>query len=118
MNTKATEKIKEKKKTFQRCRETCNPRDYKKYTKARNQAKCRRAEKGLWEKTRSRKQTKTPKAFYRYAHSKLKTRSAIAQLMQNDGSLTTTDQDQANVLNNFFTSLFTREDMTNMPEQP
>ena len=29
MNTKASEKIKEKKKTFQRWRETCNPRDYK-----------------------------------------------------------------------------------------
>ena len=38
--------------------------------------------------------------------------------MQNDGSLTTSDKDKANVLNSFFTSVFTREDMTIMPEQP
>ena len=59
-----------------------------------------------------------PKAFYLYAQSKLKTRSAISQLIQDDGSLTTTDKDKANVLNNFLTSVFTHEDMTNMPEQP
>ena len=119
MNTKATEEIKEKKKTFQRWRETCNPRDYKKYTKARNQVKweCRRAERDFEQKL-ALESKQNPKAFYRYAQSKLKTRSAISQLLQNDGSLTTSDKDKANVLNSFFTSVFTREDMTNMPEQP
>ena len=48
-----------------RWRETCNPHDYKKYTKARNQKKweCRRAERDFWEKTHSRKQTK-PQSFW------------------------------------------------------
>ena len=90
-----------------------------KYTKARNQVKCecRRAERDFEIKL-ALESKQNPKAFYRYAQSKLKTRSAIAQLMQNDGSLRTSDKDKASVLNSFFTSVFTREDMTNMPEQP
>jgi beta-lactamase class D len=39
MNAKDIEETKEKKTNFQRWRETCNPRDYKKYSTARNQAK-------------------------------------------------------------------------------
>ena len=58
-----------------------------------------------------------PKAFYRYAQSKLKTRSTISQLTQPDGTFTTTDKEKANVLNSFFTSVFTRENMSNMPHQ-
>ena len=48
----------------------------------------------------------------------MKTRSEIAHLTREDGSLTATGKDKAEVLNTFFSSVFTREDTVNMPNTP
>ena len=47
---------------------------------------------------------------------KKKTRTGIAHLTRADGNLTTTDKQKADELNNFFSSVFTREDTDNMPD--
>ena len=47
-----------------------------------------------------------PKAFWKYANSRLKTRPAIPTLIKADGSTATTPTDKANTLNNFFASVF------------
>ena len=62
----------------------------KKYTKVRNQAKleCRKAQKEF-EKKLAKESKKTPKGFYKY---ELKTRTGIAHLAREDGSLTTTEK--------------------------
>ena len=59
----------------------------------RNQAKweCRKAQKEF-EKKLAKESKKNPIAFYKYAQSKLKTRTAIAHLAREDGSLTTTEK--------------------------
>ena len=56
-----------------------------------------------------------PKAFYKYARSKMKTCSAVADLECLDGTMTETDVDKAEVLNTFFTSVFTLESLENIP---
>jgi len=83
----------------------------------RNQAKweCRKTQNNF-EKKLAKESKKNPKSFYKYAQSKLKIRTGIAYLVQENGSLTTTDKQKADVLSNFFSSVFTREDTNNMPD--
>ena len=55
------------------------------------------------------------KAFYKYAKSKMKTRSTVADFERPDGTMTETDVDKAEILNNDFTSVFTQESLENIP---
>ena len=119
MTAKTLEKVKEKNKKFSTWRNSRDNTDYLLYSRARNQAKweCRKAEKDF-EKKIAREAKTNPKAFYRYAQSKLKTRSRLSDLLSTDGELITSDKGKANEMNNFFTSVFTRENITSMPEFP
>ena len=59
------------------------------------------------------------KSFWNYVNSKLKTRSGIGTLEKPDGSLATSTADKVEVLNNFFTSVFTRTpDLQNFDANP
>lgn len=51
-----------------------------------------------------------PKSFFAYANSQLKPKSAVPPLSKPDGGIASTDRDKAQTLNNFFVSVFTRED--------
>ncbi len=57
-----------------------------------------------------------PKLFWKYVHSKTKTRHPISDLQKEDGTLTANDHEKAEVLNQFFTSVFTKEDLSNIPD--
>ena len=46
----------------------------------------------------------------------MKTKSGVADLHKEDGSTTTNDQEKAEVLNDFFVSVFTRENLDHIPE--
>ena len=48
--------------------------------------------------------------------SKTKTKSGISDLRKDNGSLTSTDLEKAEVLNRFFISIFTQENTETMPE--
>ena len=50
-----------------------------------------------------------PKALYGYMRNKLGLKPRIGQLVKSDGSLTDSDGETAEVLNNFFQSVFTNE---------
>ncbi len=56
----------------------------------------------------------TPKAFFKYANSKLKTKSTMP-LEKTDGTKTTNDTEKAEDLNKFFSSIFTKENLNNFP---
>ena len=55
------------------------------------------------------------KAFWNYVQSKTKTRNAVGSLISETGDIVTDGLRKAQMLNNFFTSVFTKEDVTNIP---
>ena len=60
------------------------------------------------------------KQFWKYVPSKTKTVTKVNRLMVPDGTLTTNDRETANVLNEFFASVFEKEgdgDLPFFPEQ-
>ena len=117
MNEKALSLVKKKHAAFKRYLNTREGQDYKHYAKCRNQAKWAiRKAKRQYEKNIAMQAKTNPKAFYQYANSKLKSRSGIADLTQEDGSLTDSDYQKAEVLNKFFASVFTQEDLSHIPD--
>ena len=56
-----------------------------------------------------------PKAFWRYSNSRLKVKPKIVDLRNSQGSLESQDQVKANILNDFFSGVFTSENMCAMP---
>ena len=117
MTNEALSKIRAKSVSFKKCRHSRDARDYKAYARARNQVKwaCRKAERD-YEKKLAKEVKRNPKAFFKYAKTKLKTRSGIQDLVTEDGITYTTENQKANVLNEFFSSVFTKEDAGPLPE--
>ena len=58
---------------------------------------------------------KYPKSFWRYVNTSLKTRPDIDVIKHIDGSLASSDQEKADLLNSYFSSVFTHEDLSNIP---
>ena len=57
---------------------------------------------------------RNPKSFWRYTKSRLKTKQIIPTLTRQDGTNAKTAQEKADTLNEFFVSVFTREDKENI----
>ena len=55
------------------------------------------------------------KLFWKYARSRLKSRQAIPTLTNKDGTKAISAKDKAESLNDFFTSVFTTENLVNIP---
>ena len=56
------------------------------------------------------------KHYWRYANSKLKTKSRVPDLKVSDSRFADSEQEKVDVLNQFFTSVFTREDLSSIPQ--
>ena len=50
-----------------------------------------------------------------YVQSQMKTNTGISPLVRKDGQMVVSDAEKADVLNTFFSSVFTRENTTNVP---
>ena len=57
-------------------------------------------------------------AFWRYVNSNRKTKKSIPDLIRPDKSKATTDLEKSEVLNSQFSSVFTSEDLSTLPEFP
>ena len=116
LNEAALAKVKKKTAAYKRYQETKEGADHVQYARARNQARwaCRSAKKSF-EKKIANESKSNPKAFYKYANSKLKVRAGIADLDTPEG-IATTDRQKAEALNSFFTSVFTREKTDEIPQ--
>ena len=58
---------------------------------------------------------KNPKGFWRYCRSLMKTRADIGEILKADGTMTAGNEDKAKAFNDYFSSVFTREDTENIP---
>ena len=58
------------------------------------------------------------KAFWKYVNRNRKNKCRIPNLIKKNGQFTTSDEEKANALNNQFCSVFTHEDVNNIPEFP
>ena len=56
-----------------------------------------------------------PKGFWRYASSRMKSRAGVENLRTATGDLTKTDNEKADILNSFFSSICTNEDPLSVP---
>ena len=69
-----------------------------------------------FEKLIAKEAKSRPKSFWTYVKNQTKSREGLSPLITDNGETTETDSEKAEVLNNFFSSVFTREDFTNMPD--
>ena len=91
--------------------------DLSRYIKCRNEsdAEVRKA-KSQFEKQIAKDCKSNPKFFWKYVQEKAKQTTGISPLDKGDGVFLNDDIDKADVLNAFFSSVFTREDTNNVPE--
>ena len=117
MNKGTLRSIRKKHKAWAKIVGSPTAENYILYKKARNQAwwETRKAVKN-YEKEIAANMKNNPKLFWKYVNSKLKIRQPLSDLTKPDGKLTTTEEEKAEVQNNFFSSVFTKEDTQNIPE--
>jgi hypothetical protein len=111
--------VRKKHQLFRRWLQTRDGQDYTAYIRARNKAQrdCRKAKKKL-EMNIANDAKRNPKAFWSYVKAKTSMKTGVGDLKKDDGTKTTSDQEKAEVLNNFFQSVFTFEDDSPLPEPP
>ena len=116
MNAKIKEKSRVKWQLYKEMRQHRSEENRNKYARIKNQVKweVRKAVR-QYEKKIAQESKTNPKAFYKYAKSKLKCTSRIPDINFAD-STATSDSDKADVLNQFFSSVFIQEDLTSIPE--
>ena len=112
-------KIKLKRSAFKMYKKFPTIDNYNYYVNIRNRVKeeTRKITKNK-EKQIARDAKKNPKAFYQYISSKTKIKESVSNLIGSDGKTTENDEQAANVLLDFFSSVFTVEDNNTMPNFP
>lgn len=111
--------VKEKSKKFNKWLKTKKQSDYIEFRRASNKCKkiCKKAKKD-YETNVAKDAKQNPKKFWSYINSKLKTKSGIADLIREDGSKATIECEKSDILNKFFTSTFTVENLNDLPSPP
>ena len=114
---KVLKKVKKKYHAWKRYTATKQYEDYQIYVKLRNAATYGvRSAKREFEKKLADEIKVNPKSFWSYVRSKTKVKKGISDLDKEDGTRTQNDEEKADVLNKFFASVFTREDLENIPD--
>ena len=107
--------IRRKRRLWSHYKDTKDHQDYQAYKQAEaGVKKAVRNAKKQFEKKLSKDAKKNPKAFYKYINSKKSNRENIGPLKV-DKILIDDDKSVAETLNMFFSSVFTKEDLDNLP---
>ena len=116
MDEKVTASVKKKTEAYTKYRQYREGTDYINYRRSANRVKAEvRKAVRTFEKRIATEAKKNPKAFFNYARSKMKTRTGIRDLEYPDGRMAHTDVEKAELLNAFFSDVFTEEDLTTIP---
>ena len=116
MNRTAIRKVKKKHKAWQRFCRTRTGRDYENYISARNSSK-KMLMSALkdYEANIAKQVKENPKMFWQYVNSKRKTRPGVGTLNDESGNEVITDTEKAELLNKYFSSVFTKENLEELP---
>ena len=116
MNEKVTAAVKKKTEAYTKYRQSREGTDYINYRRSANRVKAEvRKAVRTFEKMIAMEAKKNPKAFFNYARSKMKTRTGICDLEYPDGRMAHTDVEKAELLNAFFSDVFTKEYLATIP---
>ena len=108
---KARKQLRKKRCAWQRYCQSKTYKRYIQYTKERNKAAAAvKNAKKEYEKLIAKECKKNPKLLFQYANFKNKSKRNIIRLKDENGNIMTKDSDNANALNQFFSSVFTTED--------
>ena len=117
MNNKVFRRIKKKYHAYKRYLVTKQGKEYEKYIRERNKcAKEIKKAKKKHEKNIAKDCKENPSKFWKYVNSKCKSNIGISSLKDKKGNLITSDKGRAELLNEFFTSVFLKEDLSNLPK--
>ena len=106
-----------KQRLWKRYTKTKDLYDHSTFTKAKNELRTlTRQLRTAFEKRLAAESKDKPKQFWKYVHSKLKTRARIPTLNNPNGTFSVSNKEKAESLNSFFSSIFVDEDLANMPE--
>ena len=92
--------------------------DFQKYKKSRNA--CNQViikAKRDYERNIAKNSKDNPKLFWKFVQSKTKSTSGVSLLVNEEGRTVVNDTDKANTLNSFFSSVFTKENLDNVPSE-
>ncbi len=119
VDQKVLQKIKQKKALFKLIRMSkANANHECEYRRIRNQVRMlTRKSKKIKEKNVAADIRRNPKKFWSYAQSKMRTRPGIPDL-EYQGRVATSDEDKAELLSEFYSSVFTKEPQGQLPTIP
>ena len=116
MNSTIKKSVKKKYLLFKRYLDSKNKTHYNDYVQARNDtSKQIKHAKRSYEQNIANNSKKNSKAFWRYINSVKKSKPGIASLRKDDNSYTINDKEKAEALDKLFSSVFTRENLANIP---
>ena len=116
MNNKTMKAIKKKYAFYKRYLNTRDGLDYQRHIKMRNKSnRLVKMSKKEYEKSIAKNCKSNNKIFWKYVNFKLKTNVGVSTLISNTGNIAVNDHDKANVLNSYFSSVFTDEDLESIP---
>ena len=117
MNKDAMQRVKKKYQAWKRYTNTRQYRDYIAYCKARNEVtKEVRKAKRAYERKLAEEIKENPKSFWKYVRDKTNVKQGVSDLEKEDGTFAHTEEEKAEELNKFFSSVFTTEDVNDIPE--
>ena len=117
LTREASDAVNEKRRLYNRYRKHKTPESLEAYKRAKNQATTvtRNARKD-YEQSVARSISDNPKEFWSYVKQETRSSNTIAPIKRADGSLATEPEEKAQLLNSFFASVFTKENLNQKPD--
>jgi hypothetical protein len=118
-DTEIRRAIRRKQRAHAKAKRTKKKRDTDRYKRLQHKVKhmIRPASKTYLENTNSEAYTSNPKKFWSFIKSKGQEASGVPPLKNKDGFLKSDSASKAEILNDQFVSVFTKEDLTSMPNK-